>query len=75
MSVLPEGWVESCKEAEDTLKNYTPINPISAKFCLEMACPAALIGEYYTPQGKSLSINCMFSRCLRRYPKSLKRMK
>ena len=75
MSVLPEGWAESCRDAEDQLKNFTPINPISPKYCIDSACPAAICGEFYTPAGKTLVISCMFSRCLKRYPKSLKRMK
>ncbi len=75
MSTLPDGWVEACKESEAILKNYTPIEAISAKFCIESACPAALVGEFYTPQGKSIYIRCMFSKCVKRYPKSLKLMR
>ena len=74
---LPEGWVEACGVAEDRLKNFTPIEPINASFCLEQDCPAAKVLDIVTPFGQNRMVYCMFSKCLRRYPskKELKYLK
>jgi len=65
---LPEGWVRACELAEDRLKNYTPIDPINATYCLSTECPAAKVLDAYTQFGQTRIVYCMFSRCLKRYP-------
>ena len=75
---LPDGWIHACEESEAKLKDYTPLNPINAQFCLETVCPGLKILEISTPwENKIYTCSCMFSKCLKRYPsrRELKYMK
>jgi len=74
---LPDGWIHACEESEARLKDYTPLNPINAQFCLETTCPGAKILVVPTPWGNNVIFGCMFSKCVRRYPsrKELKYMR
>ncbi len=65
---MPDGWSRACELSEDRLKNYTPINPISAAFCLQQTCPAARILDVDVNGVTIQYVYCQFSKCIRRYP-------
>lgn len=65
---LPDEWVAACHISENRMRDETPIDNIRLSFCLAHECPAAKMEVRETPFGEVVMVNCMFSKCFRRYP-------